>query len=115
MILEIILTATTIFKDSGLLEGFQKHFYIVLKSGEYGNIYEQWTRHWQCRVIIIIIIIALLLLWNFPKVYSFSFFATTVKQITQRKVEMQINCYFTMVTLGKTEITINFFSQHEKS
>lgn len=41
MILEIILSATTIFKDSGLLEAFQKHFYIVLKSGEYGNIYEQ--------------------------------------------------------------------------
>ena len=41
MILEIILSATTIFKDSGLLEGFQKHFNIALKSGEYGNIYEQ--------------------------------------------------------------------------
>ena len=29
-----------------LLEGFQKHFYIVLKGRECGNVCKQCTRHW---------------------------------------------------------------------
>ena len=42
------------------------------------------------------------------------------KQITKKwnrkkEKEMQINFFFAMITLGRTEITINFFSQNEMS
>ena len=35
------------------------------------------------------------------------------KKMTSQKKEMQINFYFAMITLGRTEIKINFFSQSE--
>ena len=44
-----------------LLEGSQKHFYIVLKGRECGSVCKQCTRHWTCRVIIIITIIIITL------------------------------------------------------